>query len=88
MSIGIEYLLFIILPSSLSNTIERSVYNGRKRKLLSFRESLRKALVLRLNLYQDCYIIDSMPLEICKLLRSSSRSKICKEQDYSLPEKG
>ena len=87
MSIDSECQLFRILPSNLSAKIERSVYNRRKRKLFSFRESLRKELVVRLNQSQHCYIVDSMPLEVCKLSRSS-RSKICKEQDYSLPEKG
>lgn len=42
---------------------------------------------MRLNQSQYCYIVDNMPLEVCKLSRSS-RSKICKEQDYSFPEKG
>lgn len=87
MSIDSECQLFRILPANLSNKIERSVYNRRKRKLFAFRESLRKELVMRLNQFQHCYIVDSMPLEVCKLSRSS-RSKICKDQDYSLPEKG
>ena len=87
MSIDSECQLFRSLPSNLSTKIERSVYNRRKRKLFSFRESLRKELVVRLNQSQHCYVVDSMPLEVCKLSRSS-RSKICKEQDYSLPEKG
>ena len=87
MGIDSECQLFRILPSNLSDKIERSVYNRRKRKLFSFRESLRKKLVLKLNGTQNSYIVDSMPLEICKLSRSS-RSKICKEQAYSLPTKG
>jgi hypothetical protein len=87
MSIDSECQLFRILPSNLSAKIERSVYNRRKRKLFSFRETLRKELVIRLNQSQYCYIVDSMPLEVCKLSRSS-RSKICKEQGYSSPEKG
>ncbi|EDP97683.1 transposase [Kordia algicida OT-1] len=87
MSIDSECQLFRILPKKLSSKIERSVYNRRRRKLFSFKESLRKELVFRLNASQDCFIVDSMPLEICKLSRSS-RSKICREQQYSLPEKG
>lgn len=87
MSIDSECQLFRILPFHLSSKIERSVYNRRKRKLFDFRESLRKALELRLNHSQSCFIVDSMPLEVCKLSRSS-RSKICKEEVYSQPEKG
>jgi hypothetical protein len=33
------------------------------------------------------YLIDSMPLEICKLSRAS-RSKICKENEQTFPNKG
>lgn len=33
------------------------------------------------------FIIDSMPLEVCKNARAS-RSKICKEIEYSRPDKG
>ena len=35
----------------------------------------------------DYYILDSMPLEICKLSRSG-RSKICKEDFETSPNKG
>jgi len=67
MSIDSECQLFRILPRNLSDKIDRSVYNRRKRKMLPFRESLRKKLVNKLNYSQNCYIVDSMPLEICKL---------------------
>lgn len=87
MSIDSECQLFRVLPLDLASKIERSVYNRRRRKLFDFKELLRKKLAFRLNQTQDSFIVDSMPLEICKLARSS-RSKICKEQLYSLPEKG
>lgn len=32
-------------------------------------------------------MVDSMPLEVCKMSRSS-RSKVCKEQEFSLPVRG
>lgn len=35
----------------------------------------------------DYYIVDSMPLEACKLSRSS-RSSICKEEYETAPKKG
>lgn len=87
MSIDSECQLFRILPNNLFHKIERSVYNRRKRKLFSYKELLRKELAFRLNHNEDCFIVDSMPLEVCKISRAS-RSKICREQDYSLPEKG
>ncbi len=87
MSIDSECQLFRILPNNLLDKIERSVYNRRKRKLFSYKEKLRKILAYNLNHNEACFIVDSMPLEICKISRSL-RSKICREQDYSLPEKG
>ena len=86
MSIDSEYQLFRVLPSCLSNKIERSVYNRRKRKLFSSRESIRKRLANRIS-SNDYYIVDSMPLEVCKLSRSS-RSSICKEEYETAPNKG
>jgi len=74
MSIDIECQLFRTLPTKLSNKIERSVYNRRRRKLFSFREELRKKMTFKLNKYEDFFIVDSMPLEVCKLSRSSKKS--------------
>ena len=87
MGIDSEHQLFRVLPESISSLIERSVYNRRKRKLFTFIEQIRESLSERLNRQEDFYIVDSMPLEVCKLSRSS-RSKICKEQGYSLPDRG
>ena len=87
MGIDSESNLFRLLPSSILARIERSVYNRRRRKLLEFTESIRSKLAIQFNEFEDCYIVDSMPLEVCKLSRSS-RSKICKELEYSKPDKG
>lgn len=87
MGIYSEYQLFRSLPSSLSIRIERSVYNRRKRGLFSHREELRAQLSNRILSSTDCLIIDSMPLEVCKLSRSS-RSSIWKEYYSTAPNKG
>ncbi|MCB9426665.1 MAG: IS982 family transposase [Flavobacteriales bacterium] len=79
--------LFRKLPISLSSKIERSVYNRRKRKQFPYIELIRSKLSHVFNEFEDYYIVDSMPLEICKLSRSS-RSKICKEELMSQPNKG
>lgn len=86
MSIDSEYQLFRNLPSELSSKIERSVYNRRKRKLFSNRELLRKKLASQIS-WSDYYIVDSMPLEVCKLSRHA-RSRICKENYQTVPAKG
>jgi len=50
-------------------------------------ELIREQLSNFFNEFEDCFIVDSMPLEVCKLSRSG-RSKICKEQPYCTPDKG
>ena len=86
MGIDSERDLFRKLPASLTSKIERSVFNRRKRALFSHREILRKTLACQIST-QDFYIVDSIPLEVCKLSRSS-RSSICKEEYASAPDKG
>jgi len=87
-SIDSECQLFRDIESlELGSRIERSVYNKRKRKLFPFIEEIRKNMVEKLNEFEKYFVVDSMPLEVCKLSRSS-RSKVCKEVDYALPNKG
>lgn len=86
MSIDSERQLFRVLPMELKSRIERSVYNRRKRGLFSCRESLRRQIIKQIGL-SDYYIVDSMPLEVCKLSRSS-RTSICKEDYQTSPDKG
>ena len=87
LGIDSENDLFRKLSEPLSLLIERSVYNRRRRKLVNHLETIRLQLASCFNEYEDIFIVDSMPLEVCKLSRSS-RSSICKEQDYSQPNKG
>ena len=83
-----EYQLFRDLKGTpLDTLIERTVYNKRKRKLFPHINELRKRLVQKLNTDQNYFIVDSMPLEVCKNARAG-RSKICKEQDYAFPNHG
>lgn len=88
MGIHSELQLFRdIKGTALEGLIERSVYNRRKRALFSQIEQVRKTLAKDFNEFEDVYVIDSMPLEICKNARAS-RSKICRDVDYALPSKG
>ena len=87
LSIDSEYQLFRTLPSSLSSKIERSVYNRRRRRLFFVKERIRKALSEKLTGSENYFIVDSMPLEICKLSRSS-RTTICKDDFLTSPSKG
>ena len=71
----------------IESKIERSVYNRRKRKLFPFIAEIRMEMVEKFNETENYFVVDSMPLEVCKMSRSS-RSKICKEVDYAIPDKG
>ena len=87
-SIDSEHQLFRDLKGTgLDGKIERSVYNRRRRKLFPFIEEIRKKMASRFNEFEDYFVVDSMPLEVCKLSRSP-RSKICKEQDFAFPDWG
>lgn len=87
LGIDSEYDLFRKLPETISSRIERSVYNRRKRKLFPYIEEIRSKLAFSFNEFENCFIVDSMPLEVCKMARAS-RSKICKDSNYSSPDKG
>jgi hypothetical protein len=87
MGVDSENDLFRNLPASFLAKIERSVYNRRRRNLVPHLEIIRLKLASFFNDFEDYFIIHSMPLEVCKLARSS-RSRICKKDIYSAPNKG
>jgi hypothetical protein len=88
MSIDSEnYLFKLIDESQIPNLIERSQFNKRRKKLFSFTDQVRSCLYSRFTDYEDYFIIDSMPLEICKKVRQN-RVKICKEDFHTAPDKG
>lgn len=87
-SIDSEHQLFRDIKGfEIASRIERSVYNRRKRKLFPFMEEIRMKMVEKFNEFETFFVVDSMPLEVCKISRSSRR-KICKETDYAIPNKG
>lgn len=86
LGIDSERDLFRKLPCNLVSRIERSVYNRRKRGLFFYRNELRKQIANKIS-SNDYFIVDSMPLEICKLSRSS-RCSICQEEYTTAPDKG
>jgi len=87
MSIDSERQLFRILPQEISSRIERSVYNKRRRALFYEKHRLQQLMSEKITGANTYYLIDSMPLEVCKLTRAS-RSKICKDNEQVFPDKG
>ncbi len=84
-----EHYLFKKLHSEsvFPHLIERSVYNKRKRFLFPWINKVRQLLVDKLVSYEDTFMVDSMPVEICKFARAK-RIKICKEQEQTSPAFG
>jgi hypothetical protein len=88
MSIDSENSLFKQLTlNPIPHLIERSQFNKRRRKLFLFTEKVRNKLASRFLEFEDYFIVDSMPLEICKLSRHK-RIKICKDEFETAPSKG
>ena len=88
MSVDSENSLFKeINKQQIPNLIERSQFNKRRRKLFFFLEEVRTKLASRFLESEDYFIVDSMPLEICKFARHR-RIKICKMSLKLLLQKG
>ena len=88
MSIDSENSLFKeINKQQIPNLIERSQFSKRRRKLFLFSEEVRTKLASRFLASEDYFIVDSMPLEICKFARHR-RIKICKNEFETAPSKG
>lgn len=87
-SIDSECQLFRTIKTIyLSDKIERSVYNRRKRFLFSSIEIIRKHIAHTFNALEDMFIADSMSVEVCKNARAN-RSSICKNELESFPDRG
>ncbi|MFC2137716.1 IS982 family transposase [Bacteroidota bacterium] len=69
------------------NLIDRSNFNRRRKKLSEFIKELNQILANGLNQGENVYLVDSIPIPVCKLAREK-RSKICKLDYLSAPDKG
>ncbi|AQW89311.1 IS4/IS5 family transposase [Elizabethkingia anophelis] len=87
MGIDSESHLFRHIPVTIRQKIDRSVYNRRKRRLANKIDEIRIKLARSFNESENIFIIDSMPVEVCKLSRSGT-SKICKDAEYCYPNRG
>ena len=88
MSIDSENSLFKLVDfSQIPNLIERSQFNKRRRKLFLLLEEVRIKLASFFFKFENYYIVDSMPLEVCKF-SPHNRIKICKEEFETAPSKG
>ena len=80
-------LLKQISFDELPNLIEKSQFNKSRTKLFLFSEKIRIKLAEFIFEFKNYFIVDSIPLELCKFSRHN-RVKICKEQFETAPSKG
>lgn len=67
--------------------IHRSNYNRRKKALGSYLQQLNQVLAGQMNEGENVFIVDSIPVPVCKLAREKS-SNICRENFETAPDKG
>lgn len=70
-----------------TNLIDRSNFNRRKKYLFKYMDIIHKHLAHSLCEGEDTFVVDSMPLSICKFSRAK-RIKICRETYESVPDYG
>ena len=91
MPVDSENRLFNMLANSSlfenHGYIERSVYKRRRRNLYHYYEKILSSLSMQLAPYEDAFIIDSFPIEICRLARVK-RAKICSHNFVTVPSFG
>ena len=88
MSIDSENSLFNQFQNGqITNLTERSQYNKKRKKLFYFSEEIRRHLYSKFTEFEYYFVVNSMPLEICKMA-SHTRIKICKDDFQTSPDKG
>lgn len=88
MSIDSENQLFRMLKSTdLEYKIDRSVFNRRRKMLFLLTQQVRLYIANILNETEQFFVVDSMPLDICKMSRAS-RSTVCMEYLETALSKG
>ncbi len=67
--------------------IHRCNYNRRRKVLGGYLQLLNQSLADEMNVGENVFIVDSIPVPICKIVREKS-AKICKENFETAPDKG
>jgi hypothetical protein len=73
--------------SSFPYLIDRSNYNRRRKKLFPDISELNQIIANRLNIDEDVFLVDSIPVPVCQIAREK-QSKICRENFETAPDKG
>lgn len=73
--------------SDFPDLIHRTNYNRRKKALGTYLQQMNQLLAEQMNEGENVFIVDSIPVPICKNAREKS-SKICRENFETAPDKG
>lgn len=73
--------------SDFPNLIDQSYFNRRQKKLYPYVELLNQTVANEMNLGEDVFIVDSIPVPICKLAKEK-QIRICKGNFEEAPDKG
>jgi hypothetical protein len=87
LSLTAEFISIDSENSLFKEINKQQIPNKRRRKLFLFLEEVRTKLASRFLEFENYFIVDSMPLEICKFARHG-RIKICKNEFETSPSKG
>lgn len=79
--------LQINAPSIFRMLPDRSNFNKRRRRLQYLVDEVQASIVDLINFHEDTYVVDSMPLPICRYARAN-RCKILKDDDVLQPSYG
>lgn len=86
-----EHYLFKVLnknfKAAFPNLIDRSGYNRRRRNLNGLTQKVWRSLSRQLSGNEDTFVIDSMPINICKFSRAK-RARVCRDSYETAPSYG
>ena len=82
-----NYFFSQLNKSVFPDLLSRRQYNDRRKKLLIKYEEVRKSIISQIKTEQKVYIIDSMPLKLCRYARRG-RNKIGQQENDIKPNVG
>ena len=74
-------------PASFTRLVHITNYNKRRKRLAPWVQQINKRLSAGLLQGEDSFIVDSIPVPVCKLARES-QLKICRKDFQTAPDKG
>ena len=74
-------------PDDFPNLVHITNYNKRRKRLTAWTEQVNRRLAKVLNEGEDVFMVDSVPVPVCKLAREQ-QLKVCRHDFETAPDKG